>query len=447
MDGATSKIVKYALNTSFDDLPEKVRKEALRSLFNAVGCAFGGARHETVNTADKALAPFTGPAQATLFGRGRKSDILHAALINSLASNVYAFDDTHEQALVHPSGGVVTPILALAEQRPLNGKDFLTAFALGVEFVCRLCKAVTVPPAKGSIAWSTTGISVGFGAALSAAKLMGLDPTRVHYAIGIALSQAAGFRVMQATMCMSFMHAHSAQMGLRSAYMGEGGYTSAIPALEGKHGYLSVFPQEPDYDGLIGGLGERFEILRNTYKPYPCGIVIHPIQDACFELQRKHKLDAHKIAHVSIKASSGAMIICNRPHPQDEETAIVSLQHWTAVALLRGTASLTDLDTQKSVRDPAIQAFQDRIDAELDPSLAADAAVVTVRMVDGTTHTAQIDHCLGSAKNPLTDEQLQSKFIDQTGLIFGQARARELAEKCWNIETLNDVGDLCRAAA
>ena len=105
-------------------------------------------------------------------------------------------------------------------------------------------------------------------------------------AIGIALSQAAGFRAMHGGLCTPLMPAQAAQTGLRAALLAQAGFTSSPTALEGRYGYLSVFSEQPDLDALTGGLGERFEILRNTYKPYPCGIVIHPIIDACPDLRR-----------------------------------------------------------------------------------------------------------------------------------------------------------------
>jgi 2-methylcitrate dehydratase PrpD len=92
-----------------------------------------------------------------------------------LASSIYSFDDTHEQAVVHPSGPVAAAALALAEVKPVSGQDFLLAFPLGVEFACRLCQALTVPPAKGSMAWSGTGITGPIGAAMAAGRLLGLD--------------------------------------------------------------------------------------------------------------------------------------------------------------------------------------------------------------------------------------------------------------------------------
>jgi 2-methylcitrate dehydratase PrpD len=191
--GATTQLAAYAAATKYSDLPDSVRREAERSLFNILGCTLGGARHEGVEIADTSLAAFTGAGRATLIGRGRKADALHAALINCLASSIYSFDGTHEQAVVHPGGPVAAASLALAEVKPVSGQTLLTAFALGVELECRLCKALTVPPAKGSMAWSGTGITGGIGAAVAAGSLLGLDMAEMRTAIGIAL-RARAFR-------------------------------------------------------------------------------------------------------------------------------------------------------------------------------------------------------------------------------------------------------------
>src|SRR3954447_8355705 len=146
----TARLAEYVSTTDPAAWPDAVHREALRSFFNVVGCTIGGARHGMVDIADKTLGAFAGPGQATLFGRGRKADVLHASLINGLASSIYSFDDTHEVAVVHPGGPVATAVLALAELRPVSGADLLAAFALGVEMTCRLCLGTTVPPADGS---------------------------------------------------------------------------------------------------------------------------------------------------------------------------------------------------------------------------------------------------------------------------------------------------------
>ena len=446
-DGAvTTQLARYAATTQYNELPDQVRREALRSHFNILGCMLGGARHPGVDIADTALGVFAGPPGATLIGRGRRADPLHAALINCLASSIYSFDDTHAEAVVHPSGPVAAAALAVAEQQPVAGRAFLAAFALGVELECRLCKALTVAPAKGSMAWSGTGITGGIGAAVAAGRLLGLDMPAMRAAIGIALSQAAGFRSMHGSLCTPLMPAQAAQTGLRAAFLARAGFTSSPAALEGRYGFLTVFCEQPDLDALAGALGDRFEILRNTYKPYPCGIVIHPIIDACLELRGTYHPEPDRIVRVDIAASPGAMALCNNRNPRDEMQAHVSLHHWTAVAFIRGTARIGDMDTETAVNDASLMEFQDRVAATLDPTLAADAARVTITMTDGTRHTSHIEHCTGSAVKPMTDQELEVKFAGMAVPVLGEARTRDLMAQAWDVVGLADAGQLARAA-
>ena len=442
----TARIADYIVAARPDDLPEPVRREALRSFVNIVGCTLGGARHEVIGLADDVLSEFSGPPQATLLGRARKADVLHAALINCFGSSIHAFDDTHEQAVVHPSGPVAAAILAMSERKDVAGPQFLLAFALGVETVCRLSKAISVPPAKGVFAWSQTGITAGIGAAVAAGKLLDLDPCRMRHAIGIALSQAAGFRGMFGSMCSSLMTAHGAQTGLRAAILAEKGFTSSDAALAGPNGYLDVFAEHPDLPALAEDLGTRFEILRNTYKPYPCGVVIHPIIDACLDLRRTHLIDPANIAAVSVRVAPKALALTDRPHPKSGLEARVSLQHWVATSLIRGTARIADMDDD-AVLEPTIAGFQDRVETVGDDAIATDGAEVTVRLQDGRSFVSRVEHCVGSASRPMTDSELERKFTGLAEGVIGPIRTREVIEMCWGVERLADVGALARAAA
>src|SRR5215213_5950397 len=110
------RIADYVVAARPNDPPEPVRREALRSFVNIVGCTLGGAKHDVIGLTDDVLSEFSGPPQATLLGRARRADVLHATLINCFGSSVHAFDDTHEQAVVHPSGPVAAAILAMSER-------------------------------------------------------------------------------------------------------------------------------------------------------------------------------------------------------------------------------------------------------------------------------------------------------------------------------------------
>ena len=180
--------------------------------------------------------------------------------------------------------------------------------------------------------------------------------------------------------------------------------------------------------------------------PYPCGIVIHPIIDACLELRATHGLDAARIASVAISASPGAMALCNNRNPKDEMQAHISLHHWSAVCFIRGTARIQDMDADTAVKDPALMGFQDRVQATLDPGRAADSAEVTVTMIDGTRHTRDIEHGIGSAARPMTNAELEVKFSGMAIPVLGEERTKALISQCWDLATLSDAGALARAA-
>lgn len=277
--------------------------------------------------------------------------------------------------------------------------------------------------------------------------MLGLDETRTQIAMGIALANAAGLRAMHGSMMTPVMPAQAAQTGLRSALLAREGFTGGLNALEHRYGFLGVFAETADPDALVGELGTRFEALRNTYKPYPCGIVIHPIIDACLALRQIPDLTPERIVRVDIAASAGAMALCNNRNPQDELQAHVSLHHWVAVAFLRGTARIEDMDTETAVRDPALIAFQDRVETTLDPALANDAAIVTLTMRDGGTHRSHIAHARGSAARPMTDQELTAKFHDLAEPVIGSARAAAVMARAWAIADATDAGDLGRALA
>jgi 2-methylcitrate dehydratase PrpD len=151
----TRTLARYVLGVKYEDLPSAVRKEAQRTLLNWTGCAIGGSRHETVDAAIAALAPFSGAPQASVLGRRERMDVLHAALMNGISSHVFDFDDTHLKTVIHPAGPVASAILALSEFRPVSGKDFLTALVAGVEAEYRIGNAVY--PAHYDRGWHITG--------------------------------------------------------------------------------------------------------------------------------------------------------------------------------------------------------------------------------------------------------------------------------------------------
>src|SRR5206468_2595290 len=215
-----------------------------------------------------------GPPQATVLGRGERVDIMHAAMLNGIASHTFDFDDTHLETVIHPAGPVASAILALAEYTEVTGRAFLHAFVLGVEVECRIGKAVY--PSHYDIGWHITGTAGVFGAAAAAGKLLGLSEQQLVWALGIAATQSSGLREMFGSMCKPFHVGVAARNGLAAALLAAKNFTSADNGIEGRRGFANVLSAKRDCHAITEGLGETWELLRNTYKPFACGIVIHP---------------------------------------------------------------------------------------------------------------------------------------------------------------------------
>ncbi|MGD9806757.1 MAG: MmgE/PrpD family protein [Hyphomicrobiaceae bacterium] len=442
---ATITLARFALDVRLDAMPAEVRREGIRSLLNILGCTLGGAHHDAVEKTWTALSPFAGREQAALFGRPERTDALTAALINTLSSSVNTFDDTHAEAIIHPSGPIMGAVLALTEMRPVSGADMLAAFIVGVEAACRLSKSVSVAPAKGSIAWSQTGIACGIGAALASARLLGLDLDQTRMAIGIAAAEASGIRALHGTHCTPMMPANAGRAGLKAAFMALAGVTSSKTTIEARYGFAECFAETPHLAYVTNGLGEHWEILGNTYNPYPCGIVIHPLIDAALEIAREATPAPGAIAKVQIVANPAAMALCFRRHPKDEFEGQVSLYQWVAAGLIRGRAGIAE-GTDQAIADSAITALRDRIEVATNPAIPHDGGEMTVTLADGRDLSRSIRDCIGSRGRPMTDAELDAKFLSTAETSLPASKVTTLLAALRGIETLEDAAILARTA-
>ncbi len=332
--GVTRTLARYVVSTKFADLPPAVCKEAARTLLNWAGCTVGGSHHETVDIAVSALAPFSGPAQASILGRKERFDILHAALINGISSHVLDYDDTHARNIIHPAGPVISAILALSEHRPVAGSDFVNALVAGVDVECRIGNAVY--PQHYDTGWHITGTAGVFGAAAAAGKLLGLSEQQMLWALGLASTQPVGLQEMFGTMTKSFHPGRAAQNGLTAALLASRNFTSSEQSLEAKYGWANVVSTAHDYSHITNTLGKTYEISVNTYKPFACGVVMHPTIDGCIQLRNEHKLTADTIDSVELKVHPLVIQLTSKKLPQTGLEGKFSIYHAASVALIEG---------------------------------------------------------------------------------------------------------------
>lgn len=445
MELVTSRVVDFVGGLKEELLPIEVLHECDRAFVNAVGCIVGGARHALVETAYDALVGFFGPPSASLLGRGSKADPLNAALINGLAGAAYSFDDTYSEALLHPSVPLAAALLALAERTRICGREFRTAFAAGMEVACRLTKAIATPPAEAEMAWSQTGIVSGISIALAAGKLLRLTNQQLEWAVGIAASESAGTRSTHGSMAASLIFGHSANIGLRAAFLAEGNFTSAAKPLEHRYGFANVFTRSANLAALVDELGQRFELKNNTYKPYPCGLVIHPAVDGVLQIKAGRDIQVGSIERIGLVVSPAALKFGFRPEPKDDLEAKVSLHHWVAAALSKGKAGLVE-GTIDVVHDPEIRRLRALIEVSEGNTISSDAAEVEIVLRTGERLVKTVSHCVGSLERPMTDDELQKKFLDQVTPVIGLERATALSTACWNMASLDDTAAVAALA-
>jgi 2-methylcitrate dehydratase PrpD len=438
----TRTLASYIVAARYSDVPEAVRKEAVRSLLNWAGCAIGGSGHEAVDRALAAVKPFAGAPESGILGRSERIDVLNAALLNGISSHVFDFDDTHLQTIIHPAGPVASALLPLAERRRMTGAELLHAFILGVEVECRIGNAVY--PAHYDIGWHITGTAGVFGAAAAVGKVLGLDVQQMTWALGIAGTQSSGFREMFGTMCKSFHPGRAAQNGLLSAHLAQQNFTSSNRVLEAPRGFGFVMSAQRDFSEVTKNLGEHFEISLNTYKPFACGIVIHPAIDGAIQLRNAHKLTAEMIERIDLRVAALVLELTGKRTPRVGLEGKFSVFHSVAVAIIHGAAGESEY-SDAVVADPNVIALRDRVAAVVDKSIRDDEVHVAIKLRDGRVLEKHVEHALGSLERPMSNTDLEGKFVRLCEGVLPADQVQRVLAAFWSADRINDAAELARS--
>ena len=437
--GVTESLARFLGDTLLADTPEPVRHQARRSLLNFFAVALAGCRTEPVDIALLSLADFSASRQATIIGRRERLDPLGAAFLNAASANVFDYCDTHLATVIHPTAPVAPALLALAELRPVSGADLLLALILGIEIECRLGNAIS--PGHCRRGWHITSTCGVFGAAAAAGQLLGLPAEKIAHALGIAASQSAGIVENLPSAAKNVSVGNAARNGLFAALLAAEGYSASPRAIEGPLGWARAMGDEPDVGRLTGHLGKSWEIAKNTYKPYPAGIVFHAVIDACFNLRAK--LDIDDIASVTVEGSALLLARGDRA-VRNQRDARVSIHHCAACALLLGAAGVPEFSDQTVFR-PDIAALRRKVRAVLDASFPDGAARVTIQLTSGKTLSEIVMEARGSLADPLSDRDIEAKLRDCARLSGTDWDADRVIDYVWHLDTLADVSSLMSA--
>ena len=421
---------------------DAVDHEAHRTFLNWVGCAVGGARHEAAQAALDALAMLQPAPQATVLGRAERIDMAGAALVNGITSHVFDFDDTHLKTIIHPAGPVASAVLALAETTGATGRQVIDALVLGIDVSCRLGNVMY--PEHYDRGWHITGSTGTLGAAAGCARLLGLDEERTAMALGIAASQPIGMREQFGTMTKPFHPGGAARAGLLSALLAKHGFTASPKAIEAPRGYAQVVSTKCNWSEATDELGSRFEISFNTYKPFACGIVIHPAIDACVQL-RARGVKAEDVERIELKVHSLVLELTGKKEPQDGLQGKFSVYHGCAAGLLFGRAGEPEY-ADAVVRREDVTALRRKVVATVDDSIDEASADVTAILKDGRREHVFVAHAIGSLERPMTDADLEGKFHALVEPVLGKQRAEDLVAACRDLGAAASASSLAASA-
>ncbi len=439
--GVTARLARFVVATQWEDLPRDVAHQVKRSLLNFFAVSFAGCRTETFETALASLKQFSGGKQAVLIGRRERIDALSAAFLNAAGANVLDFCDTHVPTVIHPTAPLAPALLALAEMQRVSGRDFILAFVLGQEVECRIGLAIS--PSHYNRGWHITATCGVFGAAAGSGKLLGLTPEQMVWALGTAATQAASLCECLGTPAKSVGVGNAARNGLWAALLAAKNFSGPAEPLAGTQGYFHALNETPDLSVLINKLGETWEIGKTSYKPYPCGFVLHPVLDCVIDWRR-----ANPAAVVEKVKVTGNPLLANRadrPAISTSAQSQVSVQHAVAAALITGKAGTAQF-ADACVNDPKVQALRGKVELARDPSFATVAAAVEITTADGKVNKLSTAAARGSDANPMTDTDLEDKLRDAAVAWNPGHDIAPLIDAIWALDRSEDISKIAALA-
>jgi 2-methylcitrate dehydratase PrpD len=435
------QIAEYAIREQTSKLPREVVHHAKRAVIDWYASLLPGSRVAPATLLEQALADELDHGRARL-ASGRRASVRAAALINGAASHSVEFDDIWRDAVYHPASPVISAALAAAQSQGVNGEQFLRGVIVGYEVSTRIGDAIMPSHYKY---WHTTGTVGTFGAAASVATILGCNREQFVNALGNAGTFAAGLQQAFRSEAMSKpLHGgHAAEAGALAALGAAKGVTGVADILEGEVGLGAAMSVNPDWARATRGLGTDYHITRVTFKNHGCcGHTFAPL-DAVLELKRRHGFAHQDVRRIRIATYKGGLDIVDNLHPEGDYQAKFSLQYTAAHALVYGSVRLNAFGPER-LGNPDVRALMQKIECVADPELSKAfpgqrAANVEIELADGRKLTHFQPTRKGDPEMPLTDEELNDKYVELAVPVVGEPAARALLKDLWALETLKNV--------
>jgi len=442
----TENLAQFIARFESRKLPAPVVRRAKMCVLDWLGAALAGSRAPSTSIVWELAGEMGGRKESVVIGRKPKAPCVVAAFVNGVAGHAVELDDVHEESVVHPGAPVLPAALAAAEHFGASGGDFLAGVVLGYEVEIRIGSAVM--PSHYRF-WHPTGTCGTFGATAAAGFIAGLSQEGMTNAFGIAGTQASGLVETFGTMSKPLNPGKAAMNGLVSVLLAERGFTGPARGLDGERGFIKATSEAGQLGGVTKGLGRDFEIVRNVFKVHAsCGHT-HGAIDAVLKIVEDQGVKPQDVKEVVVGTYPIAVEVVGRAYgPKTPDEAKFSLPYCVACAILDRKVGLDQFSKEK-VEDPAVAELSRRVKAQEDPDFARvrlGGARVIIRTKSGEEHSSRVDVPRGYPENPLSDEELRSKFVGLATSALPRRRITRLLQAVDGLEKLKirDFASLLR---
>jgi len=437
----TRDLVGFLHSLQASALPAEVLDRARYFLLDYLGCAIRGSRQESSAAVQRMIQRTTSHNAAqgcsTVIGTRIRTIPGLAAMANGAAAHSIEQDDTHSGGSIHLGATMYSAALALAETLPETSSNaFSAAVAAGYEAAARIAMAVQ-PKEHYALGFHMTPTCGVFGAAITAAKLLGLTMEQTLAAVGIAGSMAAGSMEFLADGAWT-KRIHpglAAQNGIHAALLAAEGFSGPQRILEGRDGFLHGYSRQPVPERLTQRLGESFEILHTAVKPHACCRYMQGPIDAVLAIMRDDNLEPSQIHRIQVAVLEAGWGIVAEPHakkynPESVVDVQFSMPFGAAVAAIDGAAGLDQFTAEKA-RSPQIRELMNNVVLVKDPEIETTfpqewPARVEIELDDGRRYEKFIRYPKGDPENPLTWDELAAKFRALAGAVISPERCDEI---------------------
>jgi 2-methylcitrate dehydratase PrpD len=436
MPHVVERFAAWAVQSRGQPLSPDVLHHAKRALIDLYAAMLSGAASAPATLLEKALAEELDRGEATLV-LGRRATVRAAALINGAAAHTTEVDDIFRDGIYHPGAPTIPAALALAQSLGASGEALLRAVVVGYEISTRIGAAMGRAHYKY---WHNTGTIGCFGACAAAAELLQLDARRFAHALATVTTFSAGLQQSFRMDSMSKpLHAgRAAEAGVTAALAAREGVTGSLDVIEGEAGYGRAMSDGPNWDKALATLGREFHITRMTFKNHTCCGHTFAAIDGAQALQQKMGLAAKDIARVRVGTYKAALDVAGYDEPRTAAEGRFSLKYVVATALTHGSVRFAAFEPDR-LDDPATRDLMRRVDVAVDPQLDAAfpgqrAARVAIEARDGRREELYQPTRIGDPDAPLSDAQLDAKYLELAAPVLGEAKAKDLLGRLWRLE-------------